>query len=107
MVVERFDIFWVSLDPTIGSEIRKKRPAVVISPDEMNQNLNTIIVAPLTSTFKKYPTRIEVSLDNKKGQVALDQIRTIDKSRLGAKAGRIDERVSEKICDLLQKMFAR
>ena len=107
MVVERFDIFWVSLDPTIGSEIRKIRPAVVVSPDEMNRNLNTIIVAPLTSTFKKYPTRIEVSLENRKGQVALDQIRTIDKSRLGEKAGKIGERVSEKICDLLQKMFEK
>jgi mRNA interferase MazF len=107
MVAERFDIFWVSLDPTIGSEIRKIRPAVVVSPDEMNRNLNTIIVAPLTSTFKKYPTRIEVSLENRKGQVALDQIRAIDKSRLGEKAGRVDERVCEKICDCLQQMFAK
>ncbi len=107
MVVERFDIFWVSLDPTIGSEIRKRRPAVVVSPDEMNNNLNTVIVAPLTSTFKKYPTRVEIVLDGRKGQIALDQIRTIDKLRLEEKAGRVDERICSKICDLLQKMFAK
>ncbi len=82
VVVDRFDIYIVSLDPTHGSEIKKTRPCVVISPDEMNYNINTVIIAPMTSSSKKYPTRVPIEFQGKKGQVVLDQIRTVDKVRL-------------------------
>jgi mRNA interferase MazF len=78
----QYQIVLVNLDPTIGSEIKKTRPCVIISPDEMNKHLNTVIIAPMTSQSKKYPTRIEVKHDNKIGWIVLDQIRTIDKQRI-------------------------
>lgn len=81
-MVNRFDVYLVALDPTLGSEIKKTRPCVVISPDEMNRHLNTVIIAPLTSTRKKYPTRVGLSFQGKKGDIVLDQIRTVDKKRL-------------------------
>ena len=86
-MVKQYDIYWISLDPTKGSEINKTRPGVIISPDDSNKFLNTVIIAPLTSSFKNFPMRLEVSLNGKKGQVALDQIRSIDKIRLLNKAG--------------------
>jgi len=107
MEIKRFDLFLVSFDPTVGSEIGKSRPAVVISPDEVNRFLNTIIVAPLTSTQKKYPTRIEINYEKVQGDIALDQIRTIDKSRLKKRLSKIDERLHEKICDVLVRMFGK
>lgn len=78
----QYQIVLVNLDPTIGSEIRKTRPCVIISPNEMNKYLNTLIIAPMTSQSKKYPTRVEVKHDNKTGWIVLDQIRTIDKQRI-------------------------
>jgi len=106
MEVERFDVYWVNLDPTIGSELRKSRPAVIISPNEMNNGLNTVIIAPITSTIKKYPTRVNIELQRKKGQVALDQIRTIDKQRLNKRVTRISSEDAKKIIETLQVMFA-
>ncbi|HSJ23178.1 MAG TPA: type II toxin-antitoxin system PemK/MazF family toxin [Longimicrobiales bacterium] len=88
MVVSRFDVFLVNLDPTVGSDIRKTRPCVVISPDEMNRFIRTVIVAPLTSKGRRYPTRVDCRFDKKDGQVVLDQIRTVDKARLIKKLGR-------------------
>jgi mRNA interferase MazF len=82
MELKQYQIILVNLDPTIGSEIKKTRPCVIISPDELNKYLQTIIVAPMTSQSRNYPTRIEVKHDNKKGWVVLDQIRTIDKLRI-------------------------
>ncbi len=82
MVVNRFDICIVSLDPAYGSEIKKTRPCVVRSPDEMSHNINTVIIAPMTSSIKKYPTRVPIEFQGKKKQIALDQIRTVDKVRL-------------------------
>ena len=82
MELIQYQIVLVNLDPTIGSEIKKTRPCVIISPDEMNKYLNTVIIAPMTSQSKKYPTRIEVTHDNKIGWIVLDQIRTIDKQRI-------------------------
>lgn len=105
MVIKRFDVYIINLDPTIGSEIRKSRPCVIISPDEINKYLNTVIIAPLTSTIKNYPTRINCKIKNKKGQIVLDQIRTIDKSRLINKIGKIDYRTSLNVCNLLIEMF--
>ncbi|WP_209332095.1 type II toxin-antitoxin system PemK/MazF family toxin [Lunatimonas salinarum] len=82
MDLKQYQIVLVNLDPTVGSDIKKTRPCVIISPNEMNKYLNTIIIAPMTTKSKKYPTRIEVKHDNKKGWIVLDQIRTIDKQRI-------------------------
>jgi mRNA interferase MazF len=82
MEINQYQIILVNLDPTIGSEIKKTRPCVVISPDEMNKFLNTIVIAPMTTSSKNYPTRIEVRHDSKTGWIVLDQIRTIDKKRI-------------------------
>jgi len=82
MVVMQYQIVLVNLDPTIGSEMKKTRPCVIISPDEMNRNLQTVVIAPMTSSSKKYPTRVEVKHNDTKGWVVLDQIRTIDRNRI-------------------------
>ena len=82
MVIKQYSVYWINLDPTIGSEVNKTRPCVIISPDEMNQNLRTIIIAPLTHTVKSYPTRVICDINGDKGAVMLDQIRTIDKARI-------------------------
>ena len=82
MVLNQYQIVLVNLDPTRGNEIKKTRPCVIISPNEMNHNLMTVVVCPLTSTSKKYPTRIEIKHNNKNGWIVVDQIRTIDKSRV-------------------------
>jgi mRNA interferase MazF len=82
MELKQYNIVQVNLDPTVGSEIQKTRPCVIVSPNEMNKFLNTIVVAPMTTNLKKYPTRISVQHNKKKGMVAIDQIRTIDKKRI-------------------------
>jgi len=105
VVVNRFDIYIISLVPTYGSEIKKTRPCVVISPDEMNHNINTVIIAPMTSSGKKYPTRVPVEFQGKKGQIVLDQIRTVDRVRLIRKAGRLKKSTYEKVASTLQEMF--
>jgi len=104
--VRRFDVFLVNLDPTAGTEIRKTRPCVVVSPDEMNQFLRTVIVAPMTTAGRPYPTRVPCRFRRKAGQVVLDQIRTIDRNRLVRKLGSLTERTGDKILDLLAEMFA-
>lgn len=81
-MVKQYEIYWVSLDPTIGSEINKVRPCLIISPDDANRFLNTVLVAPITSTIKQYPTRVNIVLEKRNGQVVIDQIRSIDKLRL-------------------------
>jgi mRNA interferase MazF len=106
MVVKRFDVFLVNLDPTVGSEIRKTRPCLIISPDEMNRHIRTVIVAPMTSAGKVYPSRVRCEFQGKKGQVVLDQIRTIDKSRLVNKIGTVDPQVQAEVISTLQSMFA-
>jgi mRNA interferase MazF len=82
MEIKQYGIILVNLDPTIGSEIKKTRPCVVISPNEMNKYLNTVVIAPMTSQSKNYPTRVKVKHDNKNGWIVIDQIRTIDKQRI-------------------------
>lgn len=106
MVVKRFEVFLVNLDPTIGREIKKTRPCLVISPDEMNEYISTVIVAPMTTRGRNYPTRIGCSFQGKRGQVVLDQIRTVDKKRLVKKLGRISSKTQVKTLSLLQEMFA-
>jgi len=86
-MVKQYEIYWIDLNPTQGSEINKVRPCVVISPDVSNEFLNTVIIAPLTSTLRNFPMRVNIQLMNKNGQIALDQIRCVDKSRLSNKAG--------------------
>jgi mRNA interferase MazF len=104
-MVNQFDIYWIDLNPTKGSEINKKRPCVVISPNEMNKNLNTIIIAPLTSTIKNYPTRVNVLAGGKKGQIALDQIRSIDQLRLNTKLDILKKEYIVKVKTVLIEMF--
>lgn len=104
-MVKRFEVYLIALDPTQGSEIRKTRPCVVISPDEMHA-LNTVIIAPMTTTCKLYPTRIPVKFSDKKGYIVLDQIRTVDKSRLIKMLGCIDALTTSQVLHILQEMFA-
>jgi len=106
MVVKRFDVYLISLDPTIGSEIQKTRPCLVISPDEMNRHIRTVIVAPMTSTKKEYPTRVTCKFRKKQGQIVLDQIRTLDKSRLIKKLSTIDSKAQLEVISTLQRLFA-
>lgn len=105
-MVKRFAVYLVNLDPTIGSEIQKTRPCLVISPDEMNRHLKTVIVAPLTSTGKNYPTRIEVKFQRKRGFIVLDQIRTVDKARLVKRLGEIAPAAQTEVLAKLSEMFA-
>ena len=105
-LVERFDVFLVKLDPTVGSEIQKTRPCLVISPDEINSNLATVIVAPMKKKKKKYPSRIPVSFEDKDGFVALDQIRSVSKDRLLKKLGTIDIDTGKAVLMALGEMFS-
>jgi len=106
MVVNRFDVYLINLDPTVGSEIQKTRPCLIISPDEMNRHICTVIVAPMTTAGKDYPTRVLCKFKNKKGQIVLDQIRTIDKTRLIKKLGSINPETQLEVISLLQRLFA-
>lgn len=106
MVVNRFEVYLVSLDPTLGSEIKKTRPCLVISPDEMNHHIRTVVVAPMTSKGRPYPSRVPCRFQRKQGQVVLDQIRTVDKARLVRKLGRISKKTGTTVLAVLGKMFA-
>jgi len=104
--VARFDVFRVNLDPTVGSEIRKTRPCVVVSPDEMNRHVRTVVVAPLTTKGRPYPTRVPVRFGGKSGQVVIDQLRTVDKARLVARLGTLDHRAAHRVLAVLAEFFA-
>ena len=106
MVVNRFDVYLINLDPTVGSEIQKTRPCLIISPDEMNRHIRTVIVAPMTTAGKDYPTRVSCKFKKKKGQIVLDQIRTIDKTRLIKKLGSINPETQLEVISILQRLFA-
>jgi len=106
MVIERFHVYLVTLNPTVGSEVSKTRPCVVVSPDEMNRRLSTVIGAPLTSTRKNYPTRVSSKVGGRSGQVMLDQIRTVDRRRLVKKVGELDVATSTAVVRTLLEMFA-
>jgi mRNA interferase MazF len=107
MVVQRFDVWLVTLDPTVGSEIRKTRPALVISPDEMNAHIATVIIAPMTTKGRDYPTRVPCSFQGKSGRVVLDQIRTVDKTRLVKQLGRLDAAASDAVLQTLAELFEK
>ena len=106
MVVQRFDVYLVNLDPTVGSEIKKTRPCLVISPDEMNRHIATVIVAPMTTRGRPYPTRVHVRFLGKNGQIVLDQLRTVDKVRLVKRLGRISAPAQKTVISLLIEMFS-
>ena len=106
MVVKRFDVYLINLDPTMGSEIKKTRPCLIISPDEMNRYINTVIVAPMSTQGRSYPTRVACRFQGKQGQVVLDQIRTVDKLRLVRRLGRIDAATQTNVLSILEEMFA-
>lgn len=102
----RYEVYLVNLDPTIGSEIKKTRPCVIISPNEMNFNISTVIIAPLTSTKRNYPTRVDCQIQGKAGQIVLDQIRTVNKRRLIKKIDDINKRTQVKLQKILTEMFS-
>ena len=106
-MVARFEVYLVNLDPTVGSEIQQTRPCLIISPDEMNKHLATVIIAPMTTRGRNYPTRVTCVFDGKEGQIVLDQIRTIDKSRLVKNLGNISGVSQEAVIKVLSAMFAR
>jgi len=104
----RLDEVWlISLDPTQGSEIRKTRPCLVVSPDETNRHLRTVIIAPLTKAERPYPTRVAVTFQGKRGHVALDQLRAVDRLRLVRKLGRVAPHVAERVSTVLVELFSR
>jgi len=106
VVVKRFEVYLVKLDPTVGREIHKTRPCLVISPDEINRFINTIIVAPMTTKGRPYPTRVPLKFKSKRGHVVLDQIRTVDKTRLVKKLGQVDSQTQRAVLSLLNEMFS-
>ena len=105
MGLKQYEIVLVNLDPTKGSEIKKTRPVVIISPDEMNDNLRTVIVASMTSTSKNYPSRVKVKHSNKEGWIVLDQIRTIDKSRILNSLGELNKKESSTLKEVIREML--
>ncbi len=104
--MKRFDVYLVNLDPTVGHEIKKSRPCLIISPDELNRYISTIIVAPMTTKGRTYPTRIPCIFQDKKGQIILDQIRTVDKSRLLKRLGKIDIETQKEVFTVLANLFS-
>lgn len=106
LVINRFDVYLVNLDPTVGSEIKKTRPCLVVSPNEMNHRIRTVIIAPMTSKGRKYPTRVDCRFQGQSGQVVLDQLRTVDSSRLVKKLGHLGKAKSEEVLELLREMFS-
>ena len=106
MAVGRFGVYLVSLDPTVGSEGKKTRPCLIVSPDEMNRHIRTVIIAPMTTKGRQYPTRVPCRFRGKAAQVVLDQIRTVDAVRLVRKLGRLDANTGAKVLGVLGEMFA-
>jgi mRNA interferase MazF len=106
VVVQRFDVHLVSLDPTVGREIQKTRPCLAISPDEMNRNISTVMIAPMTTKGRPYPTRVDCNFQGKEGQIVLDQIRTVDKTGLVKKLGQISISEQQAVLNTLAELFA-
>ena len=102
-MVERYGIYWINLDPTIGKEMKKTRPCIVLSPNEANRHMSTAVIAPITSTLRNYPMRLSLTLKGKKGQIACDQLRCVDVQRLGKKIHQLLSPQQKKLRDLLQE----
>ena len=105
-MVARFDIYLLNLDAVVGKDAKNTRPCVVVSPDEMNDNLSSVIVAPVSSSSAKYPTRIPVSILNSERLIVLDQLRTVDKERLAKKIGQVEKNAQKELLDRLHELFA-
>jgi len=106
MVIRRYEVYLVNLDPTTGSEIHKTRPCLIVSPDEMNRHIATVIIAPMTTKGRQYPSRVEVKFKGKEGQIVLDQLRTVDKTRLVRRLGVISAEVQQRVLAVLAEIFA-
>lgn len=106
-VVNRFEVHLVTLDPTRGPEIRKTRPCLIVSPDEMNRHVRTVLIAPMTTGGRVYPTRVPVKFRGREALIVLDQLRTVDKERLVKALGFVDEDAQDRVIGVLQEMFAR
>lgn len=106
MVAKRFEVYLVNLDPTVGAEIQKTRPCVVVSPDEMNRHIATIIIAPMTTQGKSYPTRVLCHFDGKSGLIVLDQLRTVDRTRLVKRLGKLSDEEQVAVLQVLAELFA-
>lgn len=106
LVAVRFDVYLVKLDPTVGAEMRKTRPCVIISPEEMHRNVFTVIIAPLTGTKTRFPTRVACAFGGRPGEIALDQLRAVDLARVGKRLGRLDSATSQALTDALAKLFS-
>lgn len=102
-MVERYGIYWINLDPTIGKEMKKTRPCIVLSPNEANRHMSTAVIAPITSTLRNYPMRLSLTLKGKKGQIACDQLRCLDIQRLGKKIHQLPSPQQKKLRDLLHE----
>ncbi len=105
MVINQYDVFLIALDPAVGAEIKKSRPCVIISPDEMNHHLSTVMVVPMTAKFHAYPTRVPVTFARKPGWIVLDQVRTVDKRRLVKRLGRIEAKAISSVKSVIQDML--
>jgi mRNA interferase MazF len=105
MVISQYHVFLVNLDPAVGSEIKKTRPCIVISPDEMNDNIQTVIIAPMTTKSHAYPTRVPLTFSGKKGWIVIDQIRTIDKRRLVKEIGKVSSHTIKEIKNVIKEML--
>jgi mRNA interferase MazF len=101
----QYDVYLINLDPTIGHAIKKTRPCLIISPDELNDNLQTVIIAPMTTKSHDYPTRVKLDFQNKTGWIVLDQIRTVDKKRLTKRLGVIDKKTVQKVKSIIKEML--
>ena len=106
MVAKRFEVYLVNLDPTVGREIKKTRPCLVISPDEMNAHIATVIIVPMTTQGRAYPTRVSCKFQSRAGQIVLDQIRTVDKTRLVKRLGTISAAAQKAVLAVLAELFA-
>ncbi|MEE8424170.1 MAG: type II toxin-antitoxin system PemK/MazF family toxin [Thermodesulfobacteriota bacterium] len=105
MEIRQYEVYLINLAPAVGYEIQKTRPCVVISPDEMNRNIRTVIIAPMTTKSHEYPSRVKLTFQNKTGWIVLDQIRTVDKKRLVKKLGRISDEARRKVRDVIKEML--
>jgi mRNA interferase MazF len=105
MVIKQYEVYLISLDPTIGHEIKKARPCVIISPDEMNENISTVIIAPLTTQSHFYPTRIPLKFTGKDAWIVLDQLRTVDRKKLIKKLGKIEQVIVKRIKSIIKEML--
>jgi mRNA interferase MazF len=106
VVVKRFDIWQVPLDPSVGSELQKTRPCIVVSPEEANRHLNTVVVVPLTSAKHRFTSRVDIEFDGRQGQAATDQVRVIDKQRLLSHVGQLDQSRGSQILSGLREFFS-